>query len=409
MMEFKIIELKNGFKVVYHYHPYSTIVHAGVNILCGTRDEHADEEGMAHFIEHGIFKGTKNKKALDIISALDAVGGELNAYTTKEETCLYSSFQKVYFERALELMSDVLFHSVFPKKEMEKEKTVIIDEIKSYQDSPSERVFDEFEELLFKGHTFGHNILGTENSVKSFTGRMMQDFVKRNYHPSRMNLSVSGNISEKEVVKLAEKYFGFQLPLQEKIHRVSPGNSKVFSKKKKYETYQDHVLIGGRAYAAEDKKRASLVLTNNVLGGNAMNSRLNIALREKHGYAYNVEASYLAYSDAGLYTIYFGTDHKNAAKCEELVLTELKKLRTKKFSTTELEAAKKQLKGQIALSEENRLNRTLGLGKGLLLYGKIHSLKEVYSRIDKVTASGILDVANDVYAPEKLCRLSFVS
>lgn len=405
----KVFELKNGIQAVFEPEDHSEVVHAVLTIGAGTRDEYPEEQGMAHFIEHCLFKGTKKRNGIEVISQLDSVGGELNAYTTKEETCIYASFHKHFLERGLELIADIVFHSVFPPAEMRKEKTVIIDEIRSYLDSPSELIFDEFEEQVYKGHPLGHNILGTEKTLKRFDKAMVKAFMQRNYVPSRMTLSISGKLPEAKAKFLAEKYFGHARSSDGFNSRVLPVPAKPFKLKKNYSTFQDHVVWGGTAYRYEDKKRTAFVLLNNVLGGNAMNSRLNLVLREKHGFAYNVEASYVPYTDTGLFTIYFGTDKRNRAKCEELVLKELQNFRKKKFTSSQLEQAKIQLKGQLALSEENRLNRALGLGKSLLLYGKIQKMRDVYRRIEKVTAEEMQDVANELYNPDQLSRLVYTN
>lgn len=409
MKDIKIFRLRNGLQVVFSPEKNSDVVHAALTIGAGTRDELPHEQGMAHYIEHCLFKGTKKRNTLDILGGLDSVGGELNAYTTKEETCVYGSFDRIFLERGLELIGDIVFHSVFPAAELKKEKTVIIDEIQSYLDSPSERIFDEFEELQFSGNALGHNILGTEKSLLSFTRKHVLDFIARNYRPERMTLSVSGKLSERRLMELVRKIFDQNIQCDVQHGRVKPEEKKSFKEKRKYATFQDHFVLGGQAYEREHKKRTAFVLLNNVLGGNAMNSRLNLSLREKHGFAYNVEASYLPYSDTGIFTVYFGTDHRNLNKCEELVMKELQKLRKEKFSTSQLKQAKTQLKGQISISDENRLNRTLSLGKSLLLYGKIHSLQEVFRRIDKVSSADLLEVANEVYDESNLNRLIYLS
>lgn len=409
MKEFSIFRLRNGLQVVFAPERNSEVMHAALTIGAGTRDELPHEQGMAHFLEHVLFKGTRKRKTLDIISRLDSVGGELNAYTTKEETCVYGSFDKQFLDRGLELIGDIVFNSIFPSKEITKEKTVIIDEIQSYLDSPSELIFDEFEEHLFYGHPLGHNILGTEESLKSFSRKHVLDFIRRNYRPSMMTLSISGKTSEKEIRRLAEKYFGKQTENDVQHGRVKPEAGKKFKVKKNYSTFQDHFLLGGEAYPREHVLRPAMILVNNILGGNAMNSRLNLTLREKHGFAYNVESSYAPFTDCGLYTIYFGTDHRNVSKCETLVMKELKKIKNEKLTTSQLEQAKVQLKGQISLAEENRLNRTLALGKSLLLYGKIHTMKEVYRKIDAIKASDLLHVSNEIFDESKMSRLIYHS
>ncbi len=410
-MEFEVFELKNGLKVIFEPENYSPVVHVALTVSAGTRDENSRQQGIAHFIEHCLFKGTPRRRSFHIISRLDAVGGELNAYTTKEETCIYASFDRQFTERALELISDIVFHSVFPEKEIEKEKSVVVDEIQSYMDSPSELIFDEFEELLFNGHPLGHNILGTERSVNGFTRQDLQRFVGQNYHPSRMSLSISGNLDPKKVQRLTEKYFSEQPALirRNSLPRKLPVRYRPFHEQRSYDTFQCHAVIGNRAYSSRSTKRTGLLLLSNLLGGAGMNSRLNLALRERNGYAYNVEAAYTPYSDTGVFTIYFGTDTRNMQKCLKLVEKELQLIRTRKLSDTQLAQAKTQLKGHIALSEENRVNRMLNLGKSLLMYGKVHEIEEVYRRIDKITAVQLLEIANEVLDAHKLSHLFYTT
>jgi predicted Zn-dependent peptidase len=408
-MEFLRFELKNGIRVAFNPSEGSDIVHFALTVGAGTRDENEDENGIAHFIEHCLFKGTKKRKAFHILSRLDAVGGELNAYTTKEETCIYASFESRYTERAFELISDILFHSAFPEKEINKEKTVVIDEIQSYQDSPSELIFDEFEEVVYGKHPLGHSILGTEESVNSFTRKKLTDFIKRNYHSSRIILSASGNISIESIKKYSEKYFSFPVDGKNPVVRKRPSPGKSKRVEKKYDTFQDHTLIGGRAYSYHHKLRPGLVLMNNMFGGPAMNSRLNLALRERHGYAYNVESSFSPYMDTGIISVYFGTDTKNTSKCTELVMKEIARLKKEKLSSSQLNQSRQQLKGQIALSEENRVNRTLAMGKSILVFDKIFSIGEVFEKIDRITSEQIRDIANEIFEESNLSFLSYKS
>lgn len=404
----KIFSLQNGIRGVFIPYSASDVVHFAFTVGAGTRDELPDEQGMAHYIEHCLFKGTKKRKAFHIISRLDAVGGELNAYTTKEETCIYASFDKRFTERAIELISDIVFHSVFPEKEIEREKTVIIDEIQSYQDSPAERIFDDFEETLFSGNPLGHNILGTEESVSGFSRKSVEKFMERNYIPEKMTLSISGNVTYEAVQKWMQKYFAVNKRSKQSGTRIKPVVKK-FNLTKSYDTYQDHFVLGGKSYSLKSTRRPAFILLNNILGGNAMNSRLNIALRERNGFAYNVESSYSPYIDTGLFTIYFGTDHKNLERCERLVHKEIQHFREKKLSTRQLHMAKTQLKGQLAVNEENRINVVLSYGKSLLVFDRVYSTQEIHERIDKITAESVQDVANELFHPKNLNQLIYTS
>lgn len=408
MNNHQIYELKNGLRTVFTPYSGSNVVHLAVTIGAGTRDELDHEEGIAHYIEHCLFKGTKHKKAEQVISRLDAVGGELNAYTTKEETCVYASFDKIFIDRALELISDIIFHSVYPPKEIEREKTVIIDEIQSYQDSPSDRIFDEFEELLFKGNALGHNILGTEESVKRFSRKDILNFISRYYVPENMTISISGALNFSDLQKKLNVYFGRIKSGKTQVNRKKPLLQK-FKISHQQETAQDHFVLGGKAYSVKSKERSAFILLNNILGGNAMNSRLNLILREKNGFAYNVESSYTPYQDTGLFTIYFGTDHKNFEKCRDLVSKELNKFRTEQLSSLKLKQYKTQLKGQIELSEENRMNNVLNLGKSLLIFDRLFSMEEVFKKIDAITPEDIYHVANTVFDPKHLNELQYTA
>ena len=381
--------------------------HCGLTILVGSRNEKKKEQGLAHFIEHCFFKGTKKRSALKVISRLDEVGGEINAYTTKEETSLYASFQNQYFERSIELISDILFNSTFPAKELKKEKDVVIDEIHSYLDSPSELIFDDYEDLIFRGQPIGRNILGTEKSVKSFKSKDLDKFINSNYATENMVFSVVGNISEKKLKKLLEKYFAKakfnqKAPKREKIVRTEP-----ISKTIKKNHYQNHCVVGNFAYGAKDIRRVPLFLLCNILGGPALNSRLGLEIREKHGYAYNVEANYTIYSDTGLFTVYFATEPKFFDKTYDLVIQEFGKLRNNKLSDKALKMAKKQIGGHIALSRESNSNLMLSYAKSLLVYNEIDSYETIYKQIENISAKDIQQVANEILQEKDLTSLIY--
>lgn len=385
----------------------SDVSHCGIMINAGSRDEEAHEQGLAHFIEHCIFKGTKKRKAYHILSGLDAVGGELNAYTTKEETVVYASFQNLYLEKAIELLVDITFNSTFDNKEIKKEKDVIIDEINSYLDSPSEQIYDDFEEQIFEGHTIGRNILGTTESVQNLKRKDIQNFIERNFTTDRMVFSIVGSASPKKIDRLVAKYLG------ELKSSTSTTNRKAFELYKpthvqlERENFQTHYMLGSAAYPSGHEKRRSLILLNNILGGPAMNSRLNLGIREKYGFAYNIESSYSPYSDTGLFSIYFGTDQKYAKRTHSLVMKELKKLRDKKLGVVQLNQAKKQLIGQIALAQESRANLMLSLAKSLMLYDRVDPLEVSYNRIREISAEELLEVANEVFEESQLSTLIF--
>jgi predicted Zn-dependent peptidase len=405
----KMIEshtLKNGIRIV-HKPDNSPVSYCGFAINAGTRDEEDAEAGMAHFIEHMLFKGTKKRKAWHIINRLEDVGGELNAYTTKEETFIYATVLSEDFERAMELCSDIVFNSVFPQQEIEKEVEVIIDEINSYNDSPSELIFDDFEDLIFKGYPIGKNILGNKTSLQRITTQDALDFVGRNYCTDQIVFFSLGNIPIKKIMRWAEKYMG-DIPEKKSDHkRETPVLYVPQLIKTKKETYQTHTIIGNRAYSLADPQRAGLYLLNNILGGPGMNSRLNMALRERNGLAYNVESCYTAYSDTGIISIYFGTDLKNTEKSKHLIFSELKKLRTKKLTELQINKAKRQLLGQLAISQENKESQSLSLGKSFLYFNRFESIEDVYKRIEAITSEQLQDIANEIFDDSKISVLTF--
>jgi predicted Zn-dependent peptidase len=398
--------LDNGIRLVHHRIP-GEVAHCGLIVNTGSRDETGPELGMAHFIEHMLFKGTKKRKAYFILSRLEDVGGELNAYTTKEETAIHASFMKDDYERAVELISDITFNSVYPEKEIEKEKDVVIEEINSYLDNPAELIFDDFEELIFAGQSIGHNILGTTDTVKSFSQKSLSDFIQKNYHTNQMVFCSVGNIQNERVLRMFRKYFE-PAPVK-KRDSVSwiPWKYKSSVVTKKMDTFQNHCIIGNIAYDLKDKRRLGMFLLNNILGGQGLNSRLNLSLREKNGLAYNVESSYIPYCDTGAFSIYFGTDNHNLEKSISVTFSELKKLRVKKLGAIQLSKAKNQIKGYLARGYENRESLMLSLGKSLVVFDRIETLEEICKKIDRIDSSELLTTANDIFAPEKLSTLIY--
>ena len=335
------VTLNNGIQIVHQKNTFSKVGHIGVFINVGSRDEEKGEEGIAHYLEHVIFKGTKNRKAFHVLSRLDSVGGELNAYTTKEETCVYASFPIEYLGRSLDLLADVIFNSNFPQSELTKEKEVVIDEINSYKDSPSDLIFDEFDQHLFKGHTLGNDILGTIKQVKSIKRNNVLKFVKQHYVPSKMVISSIGNFSLKKLMSQINKYFEKESGDTDVSQRKAPDVTKPHDLTKVKDVYQSHTLMGGRGYSASNPKKATLLLVNNILGGPAMNSRLNLSIRERHGLTYMLESNCAIYSDSGAFSIYFGTDSKSTDKVERLIKKELIKLCEKPLGIQQLSQSKK--------------------------------------------------------------------
>lgn len=405
-MEYQIHTLKNGIRVV-HTPSNNAVAYCGLIINTGSRDERDNEIGLAHFIEHVVFKGTKKRRAYHILTRLDEVGGELNAYTTKEETTIHASFLTEYFERASELIFDMVFNSTFPDREIEKEKEVIVDEISSYKDTPSELIFDEFEEQLFPNDSIGHNILGTPESISAFNGKSAQTFMARNFNTDQMVFSVYGNMPFKQVVRIAEKYFG-TVPeniRHENLRQVSAYQKSDICVQK--ETHQGHIVLGNVAYDNEDHRRLTLHLLNNMLGGPCMNSRLSMLLREKNGIAYNIESSYTPYCGTGIFTIYFGTDSENIERSLKLIGKELNSMCNKPLSDMQLRKAQRQLIGQLAMSTDNGENQMLSIGKAILLYNQVDPMEIVSQKIYAITPADLLNVANEIIDPQKLSRLIY--
>lgn len=400
--------LRNGIRVI-HVPVPNAVAHCGIFINTGTRDELPREHGLAHFIEHTVFKGTKKRRAYHILSRMEDVGGEINAYTAKEETCLYSSFLHIHYERAVELLSDITFNSVFPEKEINKEKTVVIDEIHSYLDSPSEEIYDRFEELIFPGHPLGHDILGTAAHLKRFRPADLDTFIRRTYNTDQMVFSSIGNISSARLKKILEKTVG-QIPENRRtFDRQAVPIYQPINTTLKRNTNQTHLVLGNRAYPVRDKKRTGLILLNNLLGGPGMSSRLNLAIREKYGFTYNIDSSYAIYSDTGLWSVYMGTENKWIDRCRELLFKELSRLRDQPLGTAQLHKAKSQLTGQIAISQESNASLMLGFAKTFLLFNRIDTFEETAAKIEALSAAELQDIANEVFREEDFSSLVYPS
>lgn len=406
IMDILLHTLNNGIRLVHHRIP-GIVAHCGLIINTGSRNEKEKDHGIVHFVEHMFFKGTKKRKAYHILSRLEDVGGELNAYTTKEETAVHASFLKEDYERAVELISDLIFNSVFCEKEIEKEKDVVIEEINSYLDNPAELIFDDFEELVFANQPIGHNILGTPESVRLFNSKRLVDFISKNYNTGQMVFCSVGNISDEKIKRLFEKFFS-SIPENKSI--ASENESLIYnpaSITKKMDTFQNHCIIGNIAYDLKDERRMGMFLLNNILGGQGMNSRLNLSLREKNGLAYNIESNYNAYFDTGIFSIYFGTDSKTLEKSISVSMSELNKLRTSLLGSIQLSKAKNQIKGYLARGYENYESLMLSLGKSLIVFNRIDTIEETYKKIDNVTASQLMEISNEIFEPSQLSTLIY--
>ena len=393
--------LPNGLRII-HQPVASRVAYCGFAVDAGTRDEREDESGMAHFVEHLLFKGTHKRKAWHILNRMENVGGDLNAYTNKEETVVYCAFPAEHFARAFELLADIVFHSTFPQREVEKETGVILDEIQSYEDTPSELIFDDFEDLIFRGHPLGRNILGNPERLKAFRGEDAAAFTARLYRPDRA-------VDFRRVTRLAERLLdGVERPSEpESDARIQPPPYVPARRTLHRDTHQSHVMIGGRGYDAHSPKRTALYLLNNLLGGPGMNSRLNVALRERRGLVYNVEANLTSYTDTGTFCIYFGCDPEDASTCLRLVRRELKRLRDRRLTAAQLAAAKKQLTGQLIVASDNNEANALGMAKTFLHYNRYESLSDVFRRIDALTPDLLLDVAGEMLDEDRLSVLVY--
>ena len=411
MTKYNTHTLKNGLRII-HLPSTSQVVYCGYQIASGTRNESSGEEGIAHFCEHMTFKGTERRNAIQIINALEGVGGELNAFTNKEDTVFYAAISKEHFSQAVDTLTDIVFHSQYPQHEIEKEVEVICDEIESYNDSPAELIYDDFENIIFEGHPLGHNILGKAEQLRTYTTEDALRFVRRNYRTNNAIFFAYGDIDFKRLVKSLEfriesLEFATAIP-ETKEHnnsKLSILNSQLITKD--LGTHQSHVMLGTRAYDIHHPLRIPLYLLNNILGGPGMNARLNLSLRERNGLVYTVESTMVSYSDTGIWSVYFGCDPHDVKKCLRLVRRELDKVMLKPLSATQLRNAKRQLKGQIAIACDNHEQFALDFGKSFLHYGWEKDITHLYESIDKVTAEDIQKVANELFATDKLTTLIF--
>ena len=419
MTKYNTCTLKNGLRII-HLPSSSQVVYCGYDIAAGTRNELPGEEGLAHFCEHISFKGTARRNALQIINAIEGLGGELNAFTNKEDTVYYAAISKEHFYQVVDVLTDIVFHSQYPQHEIDKEVEVICDEIESYNDSPAELIYDEFENLLFKGHPLGHNILGKAEQLRTYTTADALRFVQRNYRPEQMVFFVYGDINFKRLIsspKFMDVPSGkaergeIKRGLNEMINPPicsdpqppSLGGTYTIEKS----THQAHVMMGCQAYAYNDPRRMALYLLNNILGGPGMNARLNLSLRERHGLVYTVESTMVTYGDTGVWSIYFGCDHHDINRCRRLVRHELDRLMQKPLSQRQLMIAKRQLKGQLAIACDNREQFALDFGRSYLHHGHERDLNALYRRIDALTAEELQAIACELFAPDHMTTLIF--
>jgi predicted Zn-dependent peptidase len=407
-MEYQQRCLPNGLQIV-HKQASSEVAHLAVIVKSGSRDELPHEHGLAHLIEHCLFKGTTHRKAYHILTRLEDVGADINAYTSKEETCIYVSFLQQYFERTIELLSDILFHSVFPPKEVEKEKEVVIDEINSYQEQPYETIHEKFEAILFPGNQLGKLILGTPKGIKKQSLENLRAFYGRYYQPANLIVTSYGDISMKKLSHLLEKYFSPGIAEPQTFGSKSYENPLLDYRPQwevlRGKTSQSHCVIGAPAYSYYHPNKFSIALINNLLGGPAMSSRLSYSIREKLGYAYSVESNYSAFTDTGQMLIYFATDKESLEKASDRVMFELKNLREQKLGTNQLHKAKQQYIGQMALSMESNLNQTISAGKSVMIYNRVEEFQEIEAKIAAITAEDVRETSNEIFDPGMISRL----
>ena len=421
-MNYNTCTLENGLRVI-HLPSQSQVVFCGIGVKAGTRHEQKGEEGLAHFCEHLTFKGTPRRSAVQIINAIEGLGGELNAFTNKEDTIFYCAIQRNHFKKAVDVLCDIVFNSVYPQEEVEKEREVVCEEIESYEDSPAELIYDEFENILFEGHPLGHNILGSAEQVRSYNSVDAQRFTRRYYRPVNCVFFASGDINFRQLKTMLSKK-----GLSENESYKTNGTHESYKSHESYEpngphkpnephtpqeiirhrdTHQAHVMIGSVAYSAEDPRRWALYLLNNILGGPGLNSRLNLTLREHNGLVYSVESTMVCYSDTGIWSVYFGCDQHDVRLCRRLVRRELKRLMRKPLSPTQLQNAKRQLQGQLAIASDSREQFALDFAKNFLHTGTQRDLTDIMRHIDQLTADDLQRVANEMFSDERLTTLIY--
>lgn len=406
-MEINIKELSNGIRIVHQEVTHTRLVHCGFILDIGSRDESKEQEGLAHFWEHMAFKGTKKRKTFHILNRLESLGGELNAYTTKEKICFYATTLKEHYPKAAELLFDITFNSTFPTKQLEKERQVILEEMAMYRDSPDDAIQDELDQMVFANHSLGRNILGTEETVAKFTQQDFFNFISSRLDTSKIVFSVVGNISFAKALKKIEPQLNevqakHPLYIRSKFHDYTPQ-----IKTQERDISQSLCAIGRPAFSLYDPNRFKLYLLNNILGGPSLNSRLNLALREKHGYVYTIESSYHPFSDSGFFGIYFGTEGKTLKKAQKLVLKEMAHLSQNKLGTVQLHMAKEQAIGQMAMAEENYAGLMLVYAKSLLDHNKIDPIEAIFAKIKNTQAEDLLEIANEIFDPSQLTYLTY--
>lgn len=408
MEDYTLHTLPNGIRVVHKQLTHTQIAHVGIMLDIGSRDERPHQQGLAHFWEHMAFKGTEKRSNLQIINKLENVGGELNAYTTKEKICFHASVLSEHFEKAMDLVSDITFHSVFPDKQIERERNVILEEIAMYYDSPEDAIQDDFDELVFAGHQLGANILGTPESLRNYRKEHFLEFIGQNFDTEKIVVSSVSKLPFPKVLAIAEKYLKDIPRASTPRIRTSPNGYAPMEQVVRRPVTQAQVAWGRRAYGLAEAKRLPFFVLTNLLGGPGMNSRLNLSVREKYGLVYGIDAQYTPFTDSGFFGIFFGTEQKQLGKTFSLIRKELKTLRDKSLTTNQLHITKQQLKGQLAMSEEGNMSYMLMMAKSLLDTNKIDSLEYLFRQIDAVTSSQLIELANEMFTEDQFCQLTFL-
>ena len=413
-MNYNTHTLANGLRII-HLPSAQPVVYCGYAVGAGTRDEELGrEEGMAHFCEHITFKGTERRTSMQILGHLESVGGDLNAFTNKEETVYHAAVLKENIDRAVDLLTDIVFHSTYPQAEIDKEVEVIVDEIESYNDSPAELVYDLFENAVFGGHPLGHNILGTAEKLRRYTTADALRFTRRYYRPDNSVFFAYGDVDFRKLVRLVERANAADAAAESVAAVSLPSQQSAAAPLPPYvaqhiehhmDTHLAHVMVGTRAYDVHDERRIALYLLNNILGGPGMTARLNVSLRERNALVYTVESMAQSYSDTGLWAVYFGCDPKNVKRCLRLIRRELDKVMQCPLSDAQLRAAKRQIRGQIGIACDSRESFALDFAKSFLHYGWKKDVTALCERIDALTAADLQRVAQDLFAEERLTSL----
>lgn len=405
MREYSLHTLSNGIRVVLNQVTSTKIVHCGIMLDIGSRDETSANQGIAHFWEHMAFKGTRKRKAFHILNRLESLGGELNAFTDKEKILFYASLRDDYFERAVELLSDITFHSIFPTPQINRERSVILEEMSMYHDDPEGSLQDEFDKLIFGNHPLGMNILGTEKTVRAFHRADFQSFVREHLDTGRLVFTVVGNVTAEKVVRLAEKYMGDVPRLTSRKKRKPFSVYRPSAVTLRRTVKQARCAMGRTAFSVSDPRRGTFYLLTNILGGGGLNSRLNLSLREKYGFVYSIGAHFVPFTDTGLFVISFGTEPSQLDRSITLVQEELRKLREGKLGVRQLSSAKEQIMGQVAMAEESNISFMMMMGRSLLDLGRIPPLEEIFSRIRETSAQNLRDMANEMFDESQLSYL----